>query len=348
MPRRSRPGLGSVVNLSSSSTNRTWFTIVDAAEDSDTTEVYLHDEIGGWGVYSTDFIRELMGVTTPRVKLNINSPGGDVFEGFAIHNALKSHPAQIDTYTGGLAASAASIVFQAGDTRTMGKYATQMIHNPSAGVYGEAKDMRGMADLLDKLRDTLAAVYVDRTQQEVDAVVEMMAAETWFNAQEALDLGFADEVDDMSNDEESVKNRTRWSNLKNVYRYGSREEAPAPVRRARAKAANGGLIRNAPTPTSAPAPERVVVGPTEPVPVAEFVVDPDVFKAALRIAADPPVDTATAPFQWDPDVFKAVLKDKAEHAPAVAVAKAAEPELEFKDLFDSTLFTQAVIEGISK
>ena len=116
------------------------------------------------------------------ITLRINSIGGDVCQAQAMYSYLKSHPAQITVRIDGLAASAASVVAMAGDKIIMPSNALMMIHNPAGGVYGEADEMRETAEILDKIRDTIANVYVSRTGLDREKVIAMMDAETWLNA----------------------------------------------------------------------------------------------------------------------------------------------------------------------
>lgn len=177
-------------------TMRTWYEIRNAADD--VAEVFIYDDIGEsfWteGVTAKNFLNELAGITAPRINLHLNSPGGSVFDGVAIYNALKRHPAQVVSHIDGLAASIASIIALAGDRVVMASNSLFMIHNPWGGVQGDANEMRKMADVLDKIRDTLAATYMERTGMEREAVLAAMDAETWYNASEAYAAGFVDEV----------------------------------------------------------------------------------------------------------------------------------------------------------
>lgn len=340
MSRRSRPRLGSVINFADPNklSGRTWYRIENAVDDENSTDLYIHDEIGGWGVYSTDLIRELMTITTDTIKVRINSPGGDVFEGLAIHNALRTHPATIKTYVDGLAASAASFIFQAGEQREMGEYTQLMIHNPSALVWGESEEMRKMADLLDKLRDTVANLYADRSGQDVEQFVEMMGAETWFNASEAVDFGLADSVDVTAPE----KPKNQW-NLGEVYMYAGRENAPAP-RRTRAKVTNTATrVPSAPAKpiSSAPVSETRTDGESALSLPTNFA---DLFAGALKFAAEPPVPTNEAPFEWDPNIFTAILRDKTATAPAVATAPREPDPVTFDQAYDAEVLRRSIIE----
>lgn len=128
--------------------------------------------------------------------VRINSPGGDVFAGQTIYSLIKAHKAKVTVCVDGLAASIASVIAMSGDTVIMPKNAMLMIHNPWAWAYGNANDFRKMADDLDKIRESLIAVYQDKTGMEREKIIEMLDAETWLTAAEAKEYGFADNVDE--------------------------------------------------------------------------------------------------------------------------------------------------------
>lgn len=133
-----------------------------------------------------------------QINVHINSPGGSVFAGQAIHNMLKQHPANVTVYIDGLAASIASIIAMSGNKIVMPPGAMMMIHNPLVTMYGsyEASEMRDTADFLDKIKESLVATYMSRkTNKSKDEIVALMDATTWYTAQDALKDGFADEVE---------------------------------------------------------------------------------------------------------------------------------------------------------
>lgn len=130
------------------------------------------------------------------ITVRINSPGGDLFAANAIYNILKNHKARVTTYVDGLAASAASIVLMAGDEIVMPRNGMIMIHNPATGVWGDAREMRKMADALDTARETMLATYEAKTGQTRDKLIGLLNSETWLTAKDAVDLGFADRVDE--------------------------------------------------------------------------------------------------------------------------------------------------------
>lgn len=162
------------------------------AAGADVAELQLYDEIGFWGITANDFRKVLNGVKASTIVLDINSPGGDVFDGIAMFNDLVNHPAKIEVRVTGLAASAASIIAMAGDEIAMAPNAFMMIHNAWACGCGNKSDLRAVADILDKIDVALVDTYVDRTGADKSDVVTMMADESWLSASAAVDKGFAD------------------------------------------------------------------------------------------------------------------------------------------------------------
>jgi ATP-dependent protease ClpP protease subunit len=162
-------------------------------------EIDIYDDIGEsswWGetVSAKDVKTALKGSKASTIKLRVNSRGGEVFEGFAIYNLLKDHPARVEAQVDALAASMASIVIMAADEIKIAKNALIMVHNPWSFAMGEADDLRQTADLLDKMRDASADVYAARTGVTKERAIEMMDAETWLTAEEAKAEGFADVI----------------------------------------------------------------------------------------------------------------------------------------------------------
>lgn len=181
------------------------------AADDDAAELLFYGPISEytwWGdeVTPKQFNDDLAALgDIKNLKLRINSPGGDVFAAAAIHNSLKNHPATVTAYIDGWAASAASVVAMAGDTIVMPKTAMMMIHNPSTIAWGDAREMRTTADILDKVRDTIIAAYEEKTGLDRTKLINLMNSETWMTADEAEELGFADEVDETASVSASVR-----------------------------------------------------------------------------------------------------------------------------------------------
>ena len=129
------------------------------------------------------------------INLHINSPGGSVFAAVAIANTLKNHKAKVTAYIDGLAASAATIITSACDVVKMPKNALFMIHNPLTWAYGNKQELEKTGILLDKVKDSILETYLakakDKTKEELSA---LMDEEKWFNAEEAKEYGFIDEI----------------------------------------------------------------------------------------------------------------------------------------------------------
>jgi ATP-dependent protease ClpP protease subunit len=175
---------------------RDWFSI--SARANEVAEILIYDEIGSSlfseGVSAKSFVEELRSVGPVReIVLGINSPGGDVFDAHAIYNALRNHSAKVSVRIDGIAASAASVVAMAGDHISMPQNAMMMIHDPVTIAAGTEEDFLSMASALAKAKTGIRAAY-GRTGLADDKLKSMMAAETWMLADEAVDLGFADEV----------------------------------------------------------------------------------------------------------------------------------------------------------
>lgn len=171
---------------------KNWYSIQARADQP--AEISVFDEIGAWGVTAKQFIGELKAIDATSIKLAINSPGGSVFDALAMYNALRQHPANVEVTVLGIAASAASLLAMAGDTIIMPENAFMMIHNPLNFAYGNADELREMADVLDKIGASLIATYAARTGLPDDEIKALLDAETWLNAEEAVLKGFADEL----------------------------------------------------------------------------------------------------------------------------------------------------------
>ncbi|EFI9789214.1 ClpP-like prohead protease/major capsid protein fusion protein [Escherichia coli] len=171
---------------------KTWFSIKAMA---DVVYVRIYDEIGGYGVKASALTDEINACgNASEIHLSIHSPGGDIFEGLAIYNALKNHPAKKIVHIEGMAASMASFIAMCGDHIVMPENAMMMIHAPRGVTAGVSGDVRRFADLMDKLGDTMAETYAGRTGRSKQEITSMMEAETWMDGNECKANGFADEV----------------------------------------------------------------------------------------------------------------------------------------------------------
>lgn len=175
-----------------------WYEI-KAAVGSAEADIFIYDQIGesmfADGVGAKAFAQELAACRASQINLHINSPGGSVFEGTAIYNAIQRHPANVTAYIDGLAASIASVVALAANKVVMARNALFMIHDPRGTVRdATGKEMRQTADVMDKVHDICVDAYTAKTGAPAEVISAAMAAETWYNAQQAKDAGFADEI----------------------------------------------------------------------------------------------------------------------------------------------------------
>lgn len=176
---------------------RAWYRITNAA-DPDEAELLLYDEVGGWyGATADQFIADLRAVTSPNLRVRVNSPGGSVFEGVAIANALRSHPANVTIQVDGIAASIASVIAMAGDRIEMAPNTMMMIHDASGLCMGDASDMEEMAELLDLISDNIADAYAAKAGGTREQWRDLMRAETWYLPADAVEAGLADEATQM-------------------------------------------------------------------------------------------------------------------------------------------------------
>ncbi len=173
-------------------------------------EMNIYGEIGEGlpgspGITAESFSHELQQFRDDEsLSLYISSPGGVVRDGLTIYSDLTRRSGEVTAHVHGIVGSIASIILMAADKIKVAQSAQIMIHDPlgpGAIVYGHADELREaaaenekMAAILDGIRDSMADVYADRTRTDRETIVEMMANETWMSANDALDLGFADEV----------------------------------------------------------------------------------------------------------------------------------------------------------
>lgn len=181
---------------------RSWYRIEAKAGDGEapgTVEVFIYDEIGLWGISAARFVEDLKAADdgAANVTVAINSPGGDVFDGFAIHNALARLGQRCTARIDGIAASAASVIACGAHQVVMAANSQMMIHNPWTITYGTAEELRKTADAMDKARDGILASY-RRKAPAIDDVelIRMLDDETWLTADEAVALGLADAIGD--------------------------------------------------------------------------------------------------------------------------------------------------------
>ena len=192
---------------------RQWYRFSNDASDSTVADIHIVDIIGDWideiindfwGIKATltakAFLDQLskLDASVKTIRVHINSPGGDVFAALNIANALRDQQLTkgrtVETIIDGLAASAASIIAMAGSVVRMSDNALMMVHNPWSVAVGNAAEMRRTADTLDTVRDSLVATYQWHSTLEPDAIKALLDGETWMDATQALENGFATEV----------------------------------------------------------------------------------------------------------------------------------------------------------
>ena len=190
--------------------NKFW-KFVNKVSGEGSSNLYLEGEIASetwWGdevtpeAFRTE-LRQMKGDLT----VHLNSPGGDVFAGVAIYNALKDYTkGKVVVKVDGLAASIASVVAMAGDEIIMSPGSMMMIHNPWSIGVGSSDELRKAADTLDQIKDSILPIYTDRSGLSEDEVKDLMDAETWMTAEKAVELGFADTVQKATKDEKETVN----------------------------------------------------------------------------------------------------------------------------------------------
>ena len=182
-----------------------WWTMKNAAGDPTVGELSIYGPIGSDGSLGSWLFDELTPASfkaeldelgnIQTLNVMINSPGGDVFAGQAIHSMLVRHPAVVNVYIDGLAASTASLVAMAGDQVIMPRNAMLMIHDPYVDEGGNAREHRQMADALDVVRESMIAAYQRKSELSHDELVALLEAETWMTAEQAVSRGFADQIE---------------------------------------------------------------------------------------------------------------------------------------------------------
>lgn len=203
-------------------------------------EISIYEEIGAslFGGLSASMFKEkfdALGVKPgDELTVRINSPGGDVWDAWAIYNLIRESKAEVTTKIDGICASAASFIALAADEVQMHEAGLYMIHNPLTVAIGNAAEMRRVADMLDKHRDTILPIYKRKTGKTAAALIKLLDAETWFSAAEAKTEGFVDTIikgdrAKMSFDFSAFKNVPEW------VKAAGKDAEPAQWRRALVK-----------------------------------------------------------------------------------------------------------------
>lgn len=176
--------------------NKKYFSLASAGRAA---EIFIFGDITSWewlesDVSSYTLARTVQDLDVDEITVHINSYGGEVAEGLAIHNSLKNHPAKIRTVCDGFACSAASVVFMAGDERVMNPASLLMIHNAWTSASGNAKELRKAADDLETISSASAETYRAKVNLSEEELADLMDNETWITPADAVAWGFATEV----------------------------------------------------------------------------------------------------------------------------------------------------------
>lgn len=186
---------------STNAKNNSFYEFRNSTEAKDEVDIYIYGDIENYAwcdgdVSAFSFAKQLNECgDVNKINVRINSVGGSVFQAVAIRNTLVNHSAEVIVYVEGLAASAATLIATAGSKVYMCPGAMYMIHNPRIyGVGGEAKDLKHKTDLLENLKNSMVKIYKDKTGLEENKIIEFMNEEAWFNCEDAVVYGFADEI----------------------------------------------------------------------------------------------------------------------------------------------------------
>lgn len=201
--------------------------------NEDSAELYIYGDITSikWfenDVCVYDLAKEIGDLNGKALTVRINSYGGEVAEGLAIYNLLKSYAGEVTTICDGFACSAASVVFMAGAKRIMPRSSLLMIHNAWTWASGDADDLRKAAEDLEKITQPSVEIYTSVSNLDADEIKSMMDAETWIDADEALDFGFATEISEeaaMQSLEDGILAKTVFKNKQLEKRIKELEKA---------------------------------------------------------------------------------------------------------------------------
>lgn len=248
---------------------------VAAGQAASKYEISIHGDIGFWGVTASEFIAEFNAIPADaQILLSVHSDGGEVLESLAIYHVMARARDRITARVEGLAASAASAVIMAAGRIEMPANAYIMIHSPFSVAVGDFSELRAAADVMKKMNDSYAAIYSERSGKDVAEVEAIMAAETWFNGDEAVAAGFADAVLDALPAQAHLSDHARAKFHNTPKALAAVDPTPASTSKPKA-----------PEPTPAPA-----LDPMAPDAVATACVDAGFAALAaplIRASADP-------------------------------------------------------------
>ena len=198
---------------------------------AEANELYIYGAIGDWfdeleGKQLVDKINSYEGDLT----IHINSPGGNVFDGIAVHSAIKARKGNTKIVVDGIAASIASVIVMAGDEIVMAEGSFLMIHNAWTLAIGDSVEMRKMADTLEKVSGEIRGFYQRKTGQPAEALQKMMDAETWLTAKEAKEQNFADQILEDSAEIDASLDLSPFNNVPRALKAALKGEKPKTIR----------------------------------------------------------------------------------------------------------------------
>ncbi len=240
-----RPGLRS--ELAPAALDRWNSSVKSAADDSDNT-ISILDPIGedwfGDGVTAKRISAALRNIGKKDVVVSINSPGGDYFEGLAIYNLLREHPAKVTVKIVGIAASAASVIAMAADEVQIARAGFIMIHNTWVVAVGDRHALRDVADWLEPFDVTATDIYAARTGLDENEIGRMLDRETWIGGAEAVEKGFADSLLSADEIESKANNSIESRQQVAAHKFDTllaRANVPRSERRELLNALKGGM-----------------------------------------------------------------------------------------------------------
>ena len=274
------------------STGKKWFEVANSSAES--TDVFIYDSIGFYGVTDAAFVAELNAIKTPEINLHINSGGGSVFEGLAIYAAMKAHPSHIRVHIDGIAASMAGVIAMAGDEILIAENAFLMIHRVSSGVEGTAETMRAEAALLEKLEEQIVAIYAQRTGKSARSLFKAMVAETWYNAADCMAEGFCTGLIAEAKAPRNAVDLSRFARAPSAILQPAPATAqPDPAPPVDGAGSNSITMKTPAQAAPAPlAPAAVIAEPVAAAPIAEPVAA--LTAEALQLAIKSAVESAHA------------------------------------------------------
>lgn len=212
---------------------------------AETDELYIYGVIGDWfdeleGKQLVDKINSYSG----DLVIHLNSPGGNVFDGIAVHNAIKARKGNTEIIVDGIAASIASVIAMAADKLTMAEGSFLMIHNAWSVAIGDSAEMRKMADTLDKVSGEIRGFYKRKTGIDESNLQTMMDAETWLTAKEAKDQGFADKILEDEAEIDASLDLSPFSNVPRALKAAVKGDKPKTIRDFENLLRNAGFSRS--------------------------------------------------------------------------------------------------------